>query len=70
MFGFRSDPASKLRVLMAELDVTVGELADRAQVSRATISALRSGRRKPNPDTAYLIARALGVRTSMIWPDR
>ena len=73
MFGviLRKDPAAKLRMLMAERDINVSELAYMTGLSRDTISALRTGRTKcPNPDTAHLIATALGVRTSSIWPNR
>ena len=73
MFGvvLKKDPATKLRMLMAERDINVGELAYMTGLSRATVSALRTGRTQcPNPDTAHLIATALGVRTSSIWPNR
>lgn len=73
MFGLlkRDDPATKLRVLMAERDINTVELAAMTGLSTTTVSALRTGRtRSPNPDTAYLIATALGVRTSNIWPNR
>lgn len=71
MFGFRKDSAAQFRTLMAELDINVSELADKSGVSKATISALRHDpERRPNSDTALLLARALGVRTSSIWADR
>lgn len=73
MFGLlvKKDPAAKLRMLMAERDINVSELAYMTGLNRATISALRTGRTQcPNPDTARLIATALGVRTSSIWPNR
>lgn len=71
MLGLRKDPATKLKTLMVQRDINVNELADMTGLSPATITALRTGRtRKPNPDTALLIARALGVKTSSIWPDR
>ena len=67
----KQDPATKLRIIMAERDINTQELADLAGVSRSTISSLRTGRvRNPNPDTAYLIAKALGVKTNSIWPNR
>lgn len=74
MFGLLKrvdDPATKLRVLMAEKDINTVELAALTGLSTTTVSALRTGRtRCPNPDTAQLIATALGVRTSSIWPNR
>ena len=75
MFGVsrlvRRDPAVTLRVLMAERNINVSELAAMTGLSTTTISALRTGRtRCPNPDTAQLIATDFGVRTSNIWPNR
>jgi DNA-binding XRE family transcriptional regulator len=72
VFGIlhKLDPATKLRMLMAERDINVSELADRSGVSKATISALRyNPQRRPNIETARLIANALGVRINSIWPD-
>jgi plasmid maintenance system antidote protein VapI len=56
----------KLRTLMAELDVRVGELADRAKVAPSTITEIKAGRRKATIETAYRIARALGVKVNDI----
>lgn len=67
----KDDSAARLRVLMAERDVRVGELADMTGISREEISRLRSGKiHVPNHEGAYRIAQALGVRTSSIWPNR
>ena len=73
MFGviLKKDPSTKLRTLMAERDVNVSELADMTGLSRGTISRLRNGEvQNPTHETAYRIARALGVRTSNIWSNR
>jgi DNA-binding Xre family transcriptional regulator len=71
MLGIRKDPATQLKTLMVQRDINVNELADMTGLHPTTITALRTGRtRQPNPDTALLIARALGVKTSTIWPDR
>ncbi len=72
MFGvtLKQDPATKLRVLMAERDVNVSELADMTGLSRNTISRLRNGEVNPTHETAYRVASALGVRTSSIWGNR
>ena len=71
MFGFRTDSSARLRAIMAELDINVSELAEKSGVSKTTISTLRhDSKRKPNTDTALLLARALGVKTSSIWDDR
>ncbi|MFD1675593.1 helix-turn-helix domain-containing protein [Alicyclobacillus fodiniaquatilis] len=70
MMRVKHEPAARLRVLMAERDVNVNELADRSGVSCATVTALRTGRvRKPQNETAYRIARALGAKVDSIWPD-
>lgn len=73
MFGLRNvaeDPATRLRILMAKRNVNVNELADLAGVSRHTVTRLRTGLvQHPTYDTAYLIARALGVKVNNIWPD-
>jgi transcriptional regulator with XRE-family HTH domain len=71
MFGLRKDPAQKLRVLMSERDINTNELAYLTGLSRGTISRIRNGTVKnPTHETAYRIARALGVRTDSIWPNR
>ncbi|WP_029423608.1 helix-turn-helix domain-containing protein [Alicyclobacillus macrosporangiidus] len=65
----RDDPAKRLRVIMAERDVTVQELAWRAGVSERTITDLRrNGWRKPQAETMYRIAEALRVHVNDIWP--
>lgn len=73
MFGIairKKDPATQLRVLMAERDVNVSELADMIGLSRGTISRLRNREvQNPTHETAYCIAHALGVRTSSIWSN-
>ncbi|QQE78008.1 helix-turn-helix transcriptional regulator [Alicyclobacillus sp. SO9] len=56
---------------MAERDFTVKVLSYSSDVSRATISALRSGHvKRLNRETSELIADALGVRLNMIWPNK
>lgn len=73
MFGIairKTDPAARLRVLMAERDLNVSELADMAGISRHTVTRLRTGAvKRPTYDTAHLIADALGVKVNSIWPD-
>lgn len=69
MLGFGKDPATRLRILMADRDVLVNELADKSGVSPATITAIRNRRTKrPTQDTMYRIADALGVKPNNIWP--
>lgn len=70
MFGFKEDTGKRLRVIMAEKNINVSELADMSGVSPSTISSIRTGYvKKPKRQTAELIANALGVKISKIFPD-
>lgn len=70
VFGLRKDPATRLKIVMADRDVNTQELAYMTGLSPGTISRLRSGNvRRPKSDTVYLIAEALGVKVNSIWPD-
>jgi DNA-binding Xre family transcriptional regulator len=65
----RSDPGKRLRMLMAEKDINVNELADMTGIHPDTITRLRTGRgSKPSMKTAKRIAKALGVQINNIWP--
>lgn len=66
----KDDPAARLRVLMAERDLNVNELSEKSGIHRNTITALRNGEtRRPNRETRYQIAGALGVRLNDIWTN-
>lgn len=52
---------TKMDLLLANKCMTLGELAINSGIDIATISRLRSGSRKPRPQTLGKIARALGT---------
>ncbi len=52
---------TQLRELRDRASLSQGELAERAGVSRATITDLERGKRKPQPKTRRKLAEALGV---------
>ena len=56
---------AKLVYVMARQDVKTAELAERAGVSRTSISALRSGK-SCKEETVQRVARALGVEVSAL----
>ena len=58
----------KLIAEMARQDVNVTELSKRSNVSRCSISAMRSGK-TCSKNTAAHIARALGVEVTELLPD-
>lgn len=65
-----NDPGQRLRIIMAEMNINTGELADLTNLTAATISNIRTGKvKKPNIETARKIAEALGVNISTLWPD-
>ena len=53
--------ANRLRVARAERDVSQGELAQAAGVSRQTISSIETGQYSPSALLAFRIARVLDV---------
>ena len=53
--------ASQLRQLRKEKDMTQKELAEKAQVTQQTISAIENGRLDPSLKLLITIAVALGV---------
>lgn len=59
----------QLVVVMAEKDVTIKALAEKAGVSRNTITAIKQGK-SCSPTTASRIADALGVPVTELMPDR
>lgn len=66
----KDDPATRLRMLMAELDINTQELADSAKVAESTISRIRSGTvKRPTHETARRIAKSMGVKVNIIWPS-
>jgi transcriptional regulator with XRE-family HTH domain len=59
---------SKLRVLLAERDMQIKELAAASGVSYSTLKGLVSGR-NPTEKNAYAVAEALGLHVSKVFPD-
>lgn len=51
-----------IRVHRARTGLTQAELAERIGVTRQTVIAIEQGRYSPSLETAFQIARALGVR--------
>ena len=58
---------NRLRVARAERDLTQGELARSAGVSRQTISSIETGQYCPSTLLAFRLARVLGVRVDEIF---
>lgn len=54
---------NRIKVLMADLDLSVTELAEKAELSRSTVSTVLNGK-SCNTVTAGKIAKVLKVSTS------
>jgi DNA-binding XRE family transcriptional regulator len=54
-------PLRSLRAIREAFPMSQAELAVRARLSRTTISAIETGRRRAHPKTCRVIARVLGV---------
>lgn len=52
---------SKLKVLRIKAKLTAQELADKADLDRATVSLIENGHRSPRPETAIKLAIGLGL---------
>ncbi len=59
---------SRLKVILAEMDISQKELAAKTGLARNTISAIVNGERTPHIDSAHRIARALGVHINKLFP--
>lgn len=53
---------SRIKLCRLELGISQGELAEMADVTRQTISALENGRYKPSLRLAYKITLVLGFK--------
>ena len=58
---------NRLRVARAERDLSQGELARSAGVSRQTISSVETGQYCPSTLLAFRLARVLGVRVDELF---
>ena len=59
---------NRLRVARAERDLSQGQLAQAALVSRQTISSIETGQYCPSTLLAFRLARVLGVRVDgLFW---
>ena len=59
---------SRLKVILAEKDITIKELAGLSGVSYDACSRIASGR-KPQIENAYAIAEALGMHINKVFPN-
>lgn len=59
---------SRLKVLLAEHDIRIKELAAASGVPYKTCQAIANGRR-PHIDNAYAISEALGLHINKVFPD-
>ena len=58
---------NRLRVARAERDLSQGQLAQAALVSRQTISSIETGQYCPSTLLAFRLARVLGVRVDRLF---
>ncbi|MGH8931917.1 MAG: helix-turn-helix domain-containing protein [Egibacteraceae bacterium] len=63
-------PKTPLDAALSVKGWTTDRLARHLQIAPDTISYLRSGAHQPHPQTARVIADALGIRISDLFPDR
>jgi transcriptional regulator with XRE-family HTH domain len=59
---------SKLKVILAERDISIKELAAATGLHPDTLGRIANGR-KPNIDSAYTIAEALGMHINKVFPN-
>lgn len=72
MWGHRMPPepfAAQVRRLMSERGLTQAALAEMLEMTQPAISMMLAGKYQPRPRTVRLIAQALGVAESDLWPD-
>ncbi|WP_028550107.1 helix-turn-helix domain-containing protein [Paenibacillus sp. UNC451MF] len=70
LFEVSADPAVRLKVLMAQRNMSAQSLSEATNITIQTISKLRNGKvTKPQLLTAQLIAGELGVAVSDIWAE-
>jgi len=62
------DFPKKIEILMAEKDLTLGELAERSRLSRQNLYNIRRSN-NPRPKTVKRIAQGLGVPVSYFYEE-
>ncbi|MEW9673501.1 helix-turn-helix transcriptional regulator [Ammoniphilus sp. 3BR4] len=60
---------SRLKVILAEKDITIKELAAATGLSRNNLTAIVNGKQRPYIDNAYMIAEALGMHIDRVFPN-
>lgn len=60
---------SKLKVILAENDISIKELAASTGLSSRTLSDIVNGKSRPYIDNAYAIAEALGLHIDRVFPN-
>ncbi|ULL18816.1 XRE family transcriptional regulator [Paenibacillus sp. H1-7] len=69
-FDETEDPSVRLKIIMAQRNITAQWLSEATGITIQTISKLRNGKiKKPQQLTAKLIASELGVSVSDIWSE-
>ena len=60
---------NRLRVLRAERDWSQGDLAERLQVSRQSVNAIKTGKYDPSLPLAFKLAKLFGTSIEAIFLD-
>ncbi|MFY9745122.1 MAG: helix-turn-helix transcriptional regulator [Acidobacteriaceae bacterium] len=60
---------NRLRVLRAEREWSLGELAKRLEVSRQSVNAIETGKFDPSLPLAFKVARLFGTTIEQIFID-
>ncbi|MDX6742763.1 helix-turn-helix domain-containing protein [Actinocorallia sp. A-T 12471] len=67
--AFAAGIGRRIRDLRTARGISLSELAQRARVGKATLSALEAGTRNPTVETLYAITAQLGVPLGALLPD-
>jgi transcriptional regulator with XRE-family HTH domain len=60
---------SRLKVILAENDITLKELASTTGLNYTNLSAIANGKQRPQIEKAYVIAEALGMHVNKVFPN-
>ena len=58
---------SRLKIRLAELDISQVDLAEKMNVTKQTMNAWVRGRVKPPLETAFIIAKYLDCKVDDLW---